>query len=586
MKKTKRLVGIPVASGIVIGNAFILNREIEHVPHMEIEDSEIQAEYERFDKAVNEAVKQLERIRSQVKEKVGESQSYIFDAKIMMLKDDDIREKTFRKIKEERINCEAAFDEVIKGVIRAYDEIDDEYLSERRSDIENVRRRILNNLLGKSHIQITEIKEKVVVIAHDLAPSDTALINKEIILGFATDVGGKTSHTAIMARSLEIPAVVGLQNITDQVATGDTVIIDGNSGIVIINPDAETLNEYEYKKKKYEDSRKLLFSLKDLPAETLDGYKLKILANIELPDEVNAVETYGGDGIGLYRTEYLFMNRKTMPQEEEQFENYRKIAERMNPKPVTIRTFDLGGDKFISQMDMAEELNPAMGLRAIRFCLEKVDVFKTQIRAILRASAYGNLKILYPMISGIQELKRAKSILEECKEELKEEGIAFDENIKLGIMIEVPTAAIMADFFAREVDFFSIGTNDLIQYCLAIDRVNEKVAYLYDPLHPAILRLLDTIVFSAHRYKIPVCLCGEMSAEPIYAFLLLGFEIDELSTNPRSILDIKRIVRNSNLSDAKEIVSKILTMDTADSIRKYIDSIILDKYPEEFFSIE
>lgn len=586
MKLLNKIYGIPVASGIVIGEAFLLNKQIEHLARVRIDESGIKSEYDRFDKSVNESVEQLEKIKLQIKDKVGKIQSLIFDAKIMMLKDDDVRTKTFNKIKKEKINCESAFDEVMKEIIAVYSKIDDEYLAERKSDIENVRRRIINNLTGESHVLITDIKKTVVLIAHDLAPSDTALINKEVILGFATDVGGKTSHTAIMARSLEIPAVVGLENVTDQISTGDMIIIDGYSGTVIINPDKDTLEEYEYKKRKYDESRELLFSLKELPAQTLDGHKIEILANIELPEEIASVETYGGDGIGLYRTEFMFLNRKTMPLEEEQFENYKKLAEQMAPKPVTIRTFDLGGDKYMSHMDMAEELNPAMGLRAIRFCLEEVDVFKKQIRAILRASAFGNLRILYPMISGFKELESAKDILEECKEELRSEGKAFNEHIKTGMMIEVPTAAIMSDMFAREVDFFSIGTNDLIQYCLAIDRVNEKVAYLYDPLHPAILKLIDIIVNAAHRYGIPVCLCGEMSAEPIYAFLLLGFEIDELSTNPRSILNIKRIIRNSSMCDAKEIVSNILTMNTADSIRSYINMVVSDKYPEDFFSAE
>ncbi len=586
MKTLKKIEGIPVASGIVIGEAFLLNQHIEHIPRVTVEEEDLDAECAKFEKAVNDSVMQIEKIKQEVKNKIGESQVLIFDAKIMMLKDEEMGKKTLKRIREKKINSESAFDEVMREIIAVYQEVEDEYLSERKFEVENVRRRIINNLMGESHILISDIKKEVVVIAHDLAPSDTALINKDIVLGFATDVGGRTSHTAIMARSLEIPAVVGLKNITEQISSGDIIIIDGNSGVVIINPDEKTLDEYEYKKKKYADSRELLFSLKDLPAETLDGYKLKLLANIELPDEIESVSTYGGDGIGLYRTEFMYLNRKTMPSEEEQYNNYKRIAEQMSPKPVTIRTFDLGGDKYMSHVDMAEELNPAMGLRAIRFCLEEIDVFKTQIRAILRASASGNIRILYPMISGIRELKSAMAILEECKDELRSEGRSFDEKIKTGIMIEVPTAAIMADIFAKEVDFFSIGTNDLIQYCLAIDRVNEKVAYLYEPLHPAILRLISTIVDSAHRYKIPVCLCGEMSAEPIYAFLLLGFEIDELSTSPRSILDIKRIVRNSNFSDVTEIVSNVLTMHTAEGIRQYIDTIVSEKYPEDFFSVE
>ncbi|MBI5375122.1 MAG: phosphoenolpyruvate--protein phosphotransferase [Candidatus Schekmanbacteria bacterium] len=578
--------GIAVTSGIVIGEAFILDQTINHVPKHNISGNDIEKEIARLDTAVEVSVHQLEEIKSRVEEKLGYQHALIFEAKILMLKDETVRDKTIKRIKGQKINCEWALDEAISELIEIFSGFDDEYLKERKTDIGNIRSRILSNLAGVSHIGISDIKKPVIVIAHDLAPADTALMHKETILGFATDVGGKTSHTAIMARSLEIPAVVGLKNATTKIQSGDRLIIDANSGDVIINPDELTLQKYEEKKRKFDELQKTFLSLHDLPAETADGFKLKIFANIELPEEAIAVDSYGADGIGLYRTEFLYLNRLTTPDEEEQFNNYRKLAETMYPKPVTIRTFDLGGDKYLSQMQMAEELNPAMGLRAIRFCLEQPELFKTQLRAILRASHFGNLRILFPMISGIGELRSAKSILNECRKELQSEGKQFNDNIEVGIMIEVPTAAIIADILAREVNFFSIGTNDLIQYCLAIDRVNEKVAYLYEPLHPAILRLISNIVSSAHRMNIPVCLCGEMAAEPIYAFLLLGLEIDELSTNPISIPNIKRILRNSKLEDAKNVVSRILTMSNAEEIRSHINTFLCEKFPEDFFLID
>ncbi|OGL44494.1 MAG: phosphoenolpyruvate--protein phosphotransferase [Candidatus Schekmanbacteria bacterium RBG_16_38_11] len=572
MQKTFK--GIGVSPGIVIGKAHLLNREIEAIPKYYIGEDEKEKEIKRFQEAINLSISQLKSIKERFSEAIGQEHVYIFEAKILMLQDEMIYKKVTEKITTEKMNTEWALTESIGELIKIFSGFDDEYLKERRTDVSNLGKRILANLMGFEHESISDLKEEAIVIAHDIAPSDTAQMHKEKVIAFATDIGGKTSHTAIMARCLEIPAVVGLEDVTSYIKTGDRIIVDGNSGEVLVNPDEETYKIYLNKQLEYNSLQKNLYKLKDLPAETADGYRVNLTANIELSKEIDAVLDHGADGIGLYRTEFLFLNRKTLPSEEEQFENYKTVAKKIYPLPAVLRTLDLGGDKFLSHLDYPEEMNPAMGLRAIRFCLDQPWIFRTQLRAILRASVYGNLKIMYPMISGIKELTLANAILEECKEELRKEEKPFNEQIPVGIMIEVPTAALTADILAKEVNFFSIGTNDLIQYSLAIDRVNEKVAYLYDPLHPAILRLIRNIVTAAKKEKIPVGLCGEMGGDPLYSLILVGLGINELSMNPGSILNIKKLIRSITLEEAKKVADHVLSLDTSKEIENYLNEEI------------
>ncbi|MDD5348391.1 MAG: phosphoenolpyruvate--protein phosphotransferase, partial [Candidatus Omnitrophica bacterium] len=410
----------------------------------------------------------------------------------------------------------------------------------------------------------------VVVVAHDLSPSDTAAMHKQHVSAFVTDIGGKTSHTAIMAKSLEIPAVVGTVEATARIKSGDTLIVDGSMGVIIINPDEETLRVYQEEEEKLKGVAERFVSVKDLPAQTTDGHAVEIAANIELPEEIPSIKIHGAQGIGLYRTEYFYMNRKDAPTEEEQFAAYKQVAEEMKPAPVIIRTLDLGGDKFLSQFEMPKEIQPFLGWRAIRFCLARPDVFKLQLRAILRASAFGKLRLMYPMISGIEELKQANDILKSCKDELRSDRIPFDEEIEVGVMIEVPSAAVTADLLAKEADFFSIGTNDLIQYSLAVDRTNEKVAYLYEPAHPAVLRMVKSVIEAAHANSIWVGMCGEMASDELFTLVLLGLNLDEFSVSSLSIPQIKYIIRAVSFEDAKKIAQEALSLSTTKSVEKFM----------------
>ncbi len=419
-------------------------------------------------------------------------------------------------------------------------------------------------------------------MAHDLSPADTASLDIGKVSGFITNIGGRTSHTAIMARALEIPSVVGLEKATKEISNGDLIIIDGTLGKVIVNPTEDILSQYLEKEQRYDIAQKELFKLKDLPAETKDGYRISLLANIELTEELDSILRHGAEGIGLYRTEWLYLNRKDLPSEEEHFGIYKKVVERVLPYPVTIRTLDLGGDKFVSPMDLAQEMNPAMGLRAIRFCLKEVEIFKAQLRAILKASVFGKVRILFPMISGLDEILEAKRILAEAKEELEKKGVPFDAKIEIGIMIEIPSAVTIADILAKEVDFFSIGTNDLIQYSLAIDRINEHVSYLYEPLHPAVLRLIGNVVNYAHEQGIKVGMCGEMAGEPLYIPILLWLGIDELSMNALSILGVKRILRLITYQESKACVEEIWKLPTAREIEAFLKGEMRKRFPLEF----
>ncbi len=580
------LKGIGVSPGIIIGKAFLFDpSEIEvHTILLNTED-EINQEISRFKLSINESKQQLLTVKKEVERKKHKEARYIIDAQILILEDKLLIENIISTIKEKKIDAASAVRDTIRVLSKSFEDVGDEYLKERKTDIDYIGERITRNILGKKRQNLSKIKEESIIVANDLSPADTANLDVGIVMGFVTNAGGKTSHTAIMARALEIPSVVGLEKVTKEINSADTIIVDGTIGVVIIRPSADTLRKYSEKKQKYEQLKKELFKYKDLPSETPDGFHIKLLANIELIEELSSVLEHGAEGIGLYRTEFLYLNRKELPTEEEHFNIYKKVVETVAPHPVTIRTLDIGGDKFLSRINLAEEMNPVMGLRAIRFCLKELSIFKTQLRAIFRASAFGKLQVLFPMISGMQEIIQIKEILEELKNELKKEGATFNPHIKIGIMIEIPSAATIADLLAREVNFFSIGTNDLIQYTLAIDRVNEQVSYLYNPLHPSVIRLIKTIVEAAHSSGIEVVMCGEMAGEPLYLPILLGLGIDELSMNPLCILRIKKILRSITYHESQEFVEVLDRLKTDSEIENFMKHEMKKRFPEEFNSM-
>ncbi len=583
VKKTFVLKGIGVSPGIVIGKAYLFDRLDTQISVYKLDDcSLIPPEIERFRTALQDSEKQLLGIKKKlIHLKVTEPQ-YIIDVHLMILKDRKFVNRTIQYIKKIGVNAEWALRMTLDRYRQIFDRVEDEYLKGRFSDIRYVGQMILRNLGGKQCEVRPPIGEGVVIIATDLSPADTAQMKIEKVQGFATDIGGKTSHTAIVARSIEIPAVVGLENITRRVRTNDLIIIDGSAGLVIVNPEPEIVRRYEVKKRHHEETREI--SLKDalLPAITRDGHHVEIGGNIEFIEEIPSVISHGADGIGLYRTEFIYINREQLPSEEDHFSIYRRVVETEKLNWSTIRTFDLGGDKFLSDPKLAKEMNPQMGLRAIRFCLKEVDLFKVQLRAIIRASAYGKTRVLFPMISGIEEIQRAKQIFREVREDLAKQGLPVGEDIEIGVMIEVPSAVVMADQLAREVDFFSIGTNDLIQYALAIDRVNERVTYLYEPLHPAVLRLIQRVVKTGHDAGIRVAMCGEMAGEAAYTMVLLGLELDELSMNPLAIPRVKKIIRGSTMKEARALLKKVMTFATATEIRAWVGKTMQERFPEEF----
>jgi phosphotransferase system enzyme I (PtsI) len=571
-----KLKGIAAASGISIAPAYKVGKEDFLVPKEEIRREDIPLQIQQFEEALIKTRREIIELQKRIGHEMGQEEAQIFDAHLLVLEDRMLIEEVISRLKKEQLNVAFIFHEVLKKYVEVFSKIEDEYLKERISDINDVGKRILRNLLGKTRSGLSELKERVIVIAHDLSPSDTAAMHKQSVCGFVTDIGGKTSHTAIMAKSLEIPAVVGLEEATYKIKAGDMLIVDGNSGVVIVDPDEETLSIYRQEELNLKGVNERFLSAKDMPAVTIDGRTIEINGNIEFPDEVPAVKLHGGEGIGLYRTEFFYMNRKGLPTEEEHFQAYKYVAEAMQPHPVTIRTLDLGGDKFLSQFEVPHEMKPFLGWRAIRFCLARPDIFKLQMRAILRASVHGKLKMMYPMISGVEELRQANAILEVAKSELISEGKDFDKDIKVGAMIEVPSAAMTADILAQEADFFSIGTNDLIQYSLAVDRTNEKVAYLYEPSHPAVLRLINTIIQAAQAANIRVGMCGEMAGEPALALLLLGLGLDEFSMPPQMIPEIKFIIRSVNIKDAREMALNALKLSTSKEVEDYCQARLKD----------
>ncbi|MBW2344753.1 MAG: phosphoenolpyruvate--protein phosphotransferase [Deltaproteobacteria bacterium] len=576
----KGLKGIAVSPGIIIGKAHLVDRSrVKILYQYLINDDHINQEVERFREALGTTERQLITLKDRMPEQVQEH-AFILDSHLMILKDSMLNDSTVKRILEEKINAEWALKKSLAEIRKIFAQIDDEYISNRIDDVENVTERILRNLSGETQESLGEIKERVIIVAHDLSPADTTELNIARVMGFITDVGGPTSHTAIMSQALEIPAVVGLETVTDLVKDGDLLIIDGNTGDVIINPDDSTIIHYQEKQIEHEVYKSSIARTSHLPALTIDGQRITVKANMELSEEVAAVRDLGGEGIGLYRTEFLYLRSKGLPKEEELFEDYRELAEIIFPGSVTIRTLDLGGDKFASALDIAPEMNPALGLRAIRFCLKEPEIFKSQLRAILRASAYGNVQLMFPMISGLQELLDTKEIVGQVKDELDREKIAYDPDIKMGIMIEIPSAVTMADVLARQVDFFSIGTNDLIQYALGIDRINEHVAYMYQPFHPAILRMIQKVVNAARDAGIGVSLCGQMAGDPFCVPILLGLGIDELSMNARTIPLIKMIIRSLSMEEARADFENVMRLNTAREVRTYISERMKILVPE------
>jgi phosphotransferase system enzyme I (PtsI) len=561
--------GIPAAPGLVIGKAFCLGSEEMEVEKRNVSAAQIPKEITRLEEALIKTRREILDIQKKIAKEMGTRHAQIFNAHLLVLEDRTLIEEIISRLKKEKICIEYIFLQVLKKYIKTFSNIDDIYLRERLSDIRDVGKRVLRNLRGIRHEILSNLKEKLIIVAYDLSPSDTASMHKEKVIGFITDIGGKTSHTAIMAKALEIPAVVGLEEATSRVKTGDTLIVDGTSGSVIVNPRKATLDRYKEQSLKLLRREKALLKLKDLPAVTRDGHEVELSANIELPEELPSVIAHGARGIGLYRTEYFYMNRPGLPNEEEHFKAYKKVLRQIKPHSVVIRTLDLGGDKFLSQLDIPQEMNPYLGWRAIRFCLARPAVFKVQLRAILRASAFGKLHLMYPMISGIEELRQANRMLAEVKQELRGKKIAFDEKIKVGAMIEIPSAALTSDILAKEVDFFSIGTNDLIQYSIAVDRVNEKIAYLYEPTHPAVLRLIKNVIDAGHKENIWVGMCGEMASEPAFALLLLGLGLDEFSVSPAAVPVVKQVIRSVTLQQAKDVASKALTLTTGKKVEEF-----------------
>ena len=576
----RRFQGVGVSPGIARGTVFVHRPDDEEPPVRRIEQSEIADEIARFEAALLATRAQILEMQERIATSIGAKDASIFDAHLLVVEDRTLIDEVLRNLQREKYNIEHTFALVAGRYAKTLSEIDDPYLRERAMDIHDVTRRVIHNLMGKNSMSLANITTPHILIAHNLTPSDTAQLNRLLVLAFGTDIGSKTSHTAIMARSLNIPAVVGLHDASLQVATGDHVLLDGYSGVLIVNPNDQTLWEYGELELIKTEVEERLTELRETESRTRDGHHVVLSANIELPEDLVQVKKSGAEGVGLYRTEFFYLNRLELPNEEDQYEAYRTVAESVLPHSVIIRTLDLGGDKFMSALNLPEELNPFLGWRAIRFCLERLDVFKTQLRAILRASAVGNVRIMYPMISGVDELRRANGILEECRAELRGEGVAFDEKMEVGAMIEIPSAAVSADILAREVNFFSIGTNDLIQYAIAVDRLNERIAHLYEPTHPAILRLIRMTVEAAHARNLWVGVCGEMAGDIALTPLLLGLGVDELSAGAALVPRVKRAVQSLDLEACRRLVEDIQSLDTAAAILEKCQAVARAHYGE------
>jgi len=563
--------GISAASGYALGRAFLLENSEIQVVKSEVPKEHLDSEILRFEEALGKATHDLEVIKEKTRQTIGDEEAEIFSAHIMVLEDPEYSGAIKDLIRVEAWNAEWAIQEVTNRFLELFASMDNDYIRERAADLRDVSNRLLRHLLGIRSQSLSEITEKVILFAHDLTPSDTAQLDKDKVVGIATNIGGRTSHSAIMARSMEIPAVVGLQDLVEKIKAGDFIIVDGSEGKVFVNPTEDLIHCYQEKQISYEAQRQELKKLVQQPSITPDEHQVELVANIGNPQDALVAVTNGAEGIGLYRTEFLYMGRQELPSEEEQFEAYKAVTVMFGKEhPVVIRSLDIGGDKALPYLDMPKEMNPFLGYRAIRLCLDRKDIFRTQLRAILRASAYGNIKLMYPMIATLEELRGANKVLEEVKQELLAETIPFNKSVEVGIMVEIPAVAVMADHFAQEVDFFSIGTNDLIQYTMAADRTNENVSYLYQPFNLALLRLIRGVIEAAHKAGKRVAMCGEMAGDLTALPILLGLGLDEFSMSASSVLPARALVRKLPLVKAQTIAKAVLEMDNPLEIESFV----------------
>jgi len=577
--------GVGVSPGIAIGRAVIVEKRVSSVYRIPIREEEVAAEVTRFMEALEKTQDELQDLKVKVSRSMGDEYASIFEAHSMIVSDASFSDKVTQKIENEQVNAEWALAEVQEELQARFASFDDAYLRERVADVKDVAERVLVNLMGIAHHDLSEIKHDVIIIADDLTPSDTVHFNRRPVVGFATEVGGRTSHTSIIAKSLFIPAVIGVPRLTKIVDNDEWVIVDGYEGTVVVNPTQAMISEYRSRESRHEEAELKLLENRDLDAITKDHHKVALQANIELLEELDDAKKFGAEGIGLYRSEFLYISTAPyLPTEEEHFNVYRKLAEATAPNWCVIRTFDLGGKKLAREVMGSKEENPVLGLRALRLCMQHRDMFKTQLRALLRASAFGKIKIMFPLVSGVQELRQVKTLVREIRLELDAEGIAYNRELQIGIMIEVPSAAVIADLLATEADFFAIGTNDLIQYALAIDRSNENVSYLYEPLHPALLRLIKGVIDAGKRAGIPVSMCGEMASDPIYAIVLLGLGLEIYSMNPSSIPVVKNVIRSVRYKDCRRIAEAALNKKTAQEIEEFIIESVAMRFPEGLVS--
>ncbi|HBF7093946.1 TPA: phosphoenolpyruvate--protein phosphotransferase [Clostridioides difficile] len=561
--------GIGASPGVALGKALVVEHSELVIEKKSIDN--VEAEIAKLEDAVAVSKEELVKVKEKASEELGAEEAEIFEAHLLVLEDPELIGSAIDKIKTESVNAEYALNEIKEMFVSTFESMDNEYMKERAADIKDVTNRILRHILGIKVVDLSALSEEVVLIAHDLTPSDTATMNKKMVLGFLTDIGGRTSHTAIMSRTLEIAAIVGLNDITSKVKDGDFVVFNGDTGEVIVNPDEETINKYTELKAKYEDERKALQLLKGKPSVTLDGKHVELAGNIGTPNDIEGLIKNDAEGVGLYRTEFLYMDRDSFPTEEIQYEAYKAVLEGMDGKPIVIRTLDIGGDKELSYLSMEPEMNPFLGYRAIRLCLDRKDIFKTQLRALYRASVHGRLRIMFPMISSLEELLQAKEVVKEVLAELDSEGVAYAKDVEIGMMIEVPSAAVISDVLAKHVDFFSIGTNDLIQYTCAVDRMNQKISYLYNQFNPAVLRLIKTVIDNAHKEGKWAGMCGESAGDQKMIPILLGMGLDEFSMSPISILPARKLITSVKESDMKKLADDVLNMGTAEEIKSYIE---------------
>lgn len=573
--------GIGVSPGIAIGRAVIIERREASVFRVPIREEDVPSEVNRFLEALGKTRDELQDLKQKVSRSMGEEYASIFEAHAMMVSDPSFADKVVQKIESEQVNAEWALAEVQEELQARFKSFDDEYLREREADVKDVADRVQTNLQGIAHHDLSEIKHDVIILADDLTPSATIHFNRRPIVGFATEAGGRTSHTSIIAKSLFMPAVIGVPRLTKSIDNDEMVIVDGYEGTLIVNPTQAMIAEYQARVLRHEEAETKLLENRTQPALTKDNHQITLQANIELVEELKDAVRFGAEGIGLYRSEFLYMSKSPLlPTEEEHLQLYRALAEGLAPRDCVIRTFDLGGKKLAREVIGSREDNPVLGLRGLRLCMKHRDMFSTQLRALLRASVVGNLKIMFPLVSGVQELRQVKSLIRELKDNLDSEGLEYNPNLKIGIMIEVPSAALIADILAQEADFFAIGTNDLIQYSLAIDRSNENVSYLYEPLHPALLRLIKGVIDAGKAAGIPVSMCGEMASDPIYAIVLIGLGLEIFSMNPSSIPIIKNIARSVRYRDCRRIAEMALQKKTAQEIEEFVIESVAMRFPE------